>query len=683
MKVNLGRQTGKKYVHSFRRNVNTTGSFGFMQPTFCRELIAQDTITLRSAHAVRLAPLVKPTFGRLEFKQYNNFVPIESIWHPFASFLSGKPYQGVGTSYIPTKVPSLPLNVLTALVCYCGRWSVFSCDSTFSSVSTKIVSLSNLQILRNFFLVLTSLIDGSTFSSSTSTAVATFTVNYTDFDVTSDSFEDLLDGTDFIIRYTSGSNPADHYLILVRLSDRGRNLRKILIGLGYQLNGSYEEVSILPLVAYYKSWFDQFAIQRTRTWKDTDAFSFMEYLEQYGVDLFSDVLSPASGLTNHLNCFNRFLGFFYLGLSEDPFYTINPDYASAHITGLSVGGSANDSFGYLDNGSITPSPQTVGVFNDLTPEAKPTVNGGITQQALDILKRLYNRININTAVGGRISEYMRTIFGSDYLQEEQSNFIGSSQQFIDIDPVMNQAATAQGDLGEYAGQAYAQDAGQVLKFTARVPGYVIQLSCLIPDSSLAQAVDPTLFHKEKYDFGNVDFDAVTLLPSRKLNVYGTEDYFLGNSQLGDGFGNIPNYTEYKIAQDCINGDMSLRSTRLSFLPYTMAKLLPFDKVQYDSGTQALTYSKVSPAILVASDFWRSIGRYRWFGNFDRIFVNQGVGNDFVSGQYPYDSAWARLDDNFLIYIHQDFQVASFLLPLSDSFQTDPFNSHGHISVQKA
>lgn len=683
MKNNLGRQTGKKYVHSFRRNVNTTGSFGFMQPTFCREMIAQDTITLRTAHAVRLAPLSKPTFGRLEFKQYNVFVPFESIWHPFGSFLTGKPYQGVGTSYIPTKVPSLPLNLLTALVCFCGRWSVFYMDSTFSNVISKLTSTSNFQTLRNNFLVLSSLIDGSAFNSSTSTAIAGFTASYTTFDDSSDAFEDLIEGSDFIIRYTSSSSSPDHYVILVRLSDRGRNLRKILIGLGYQLNGSYEEVSILPLVAYYKSWFDNFAIQRSRTWKDTDAFSFMEYLEQYGVDLFGDVLSPASGLTNHLNCFNRFLGFFFLGLSEDPFYTINPDYASAHITGLSVGGSTNDNFGYLDNGSILPSPQSVSVDQDLSPEVKLNPNGGITQQALDILKRLYNRININTAVGGRIAEYMRTIFGSDYLQEEQSNFIGSSLQYIDIDPVMNQAVTAQGYLGQYAGQAYAQDAGNVLKFTARVPGYVLQLTTLIPDSSLAQAVDPNLFHKEKYDFGNVDFDAVTLLPSRKLNVYGTEDYFIGNSQLGDGFGNIPNYTEYKIAQDCINGDMSLRSTRSSFLPFTLAKLLPYDRVQYDSVTQAFSYTKVSPSILVAGDFWRSIGRYRWFGNFDRIFVNQGIGNDFVSGLYPYDSAVARLDDNFIIYIHQDFKVSSFLLPLSDSFQTDPFNSHGHISVQKA
>lgn len=54
-----------------------------------------------------------------------------------------------------------------------------------------------------------------------------------------------------------------------RFTDRGRNFRKILLGLGYQLLLADQQVSILPLFAYYKTWFDLFAIQRDITWKDT------------------------------------------------------------------------------------------------------------------------------------------------------------------------------------------------------------------------------------------------------------------------------------------------------------------------------------------------------------------------------------------------------------------------------
>ena len=106
MKINIGRQaSGKKYLHPLNRSGVTTSGFGFVQPIQCRELIAEDHVSIRTANLLRLQPLVKPTWGRVELKTYHGFVPIADIYHPFESLLSGKTYNGANSSYIPQYVP--------------------------------------------------------------------------------------------------------------------------------------------------------------------------------------------------------------------------------------------------------------------------------------------------------------------------------------------------------------------------------------------------------------------------------------------------------------------------------------------------------------------------------------------------------------------------------------------------
>ena len=118
MKINIGRQAGKKYRHLLPSTTETTSQFGFYQPNYFRECVAQDTVNIRSAAAVRLMPVVKPTFGRLFLKQYCNFVPMEDIWHPWSSFLAGKPYNGAYAQYIPQESPTVELGFWN-LMCMC------------------------------------------------------------------------------------------------------------------------------------------------------------------------------------------------------------------------------------------------------------------------------------------------------------------------------------------------------------------------------------------------------------------------------------------------------------------------------------------------------------------------------------------------------------------------------------
>lgn len=110
MKVNIGRvkHNSKRFPHQ-SVDVNTTSDFGFMQPMCgCVELIPNSTLEVQHKGFVRMHTMAAPTFGRVSARCYHYFVPIPDIWHPFENLISSQPYNGVGDSYIPTHVPSVP-----------------------------------------------------------------------------------------------------------------------------------------------------------------------------------------------------------------------------------------------------------------------------------------------------------------------------------------------------------------------------------------------------------------------------------------------------------------------------------------------------------------------------------------------------------------------------------------------
>lgn len=679
MKVNLGSVGGKKkYRHNLPRTVNTTSQFGFCQPLCCRELCAQDTVSVRTAHQVYLQPVAKPTFGRLSVKDYKVFVPIEDLYHPFASLLSGKSYSGALEQYIPYEVPNTSLNILSMLVYLCSSIDVIV-PNTGVVVTSNSMSWDNALwdgdaevVMDNVEIFIFKILEAAG-------AWDEFILRDIIFNFCSPSQEGTfvplqgnvplsIESADWFYFFGTG----DRKLIYGRFTERGKNLRKILLGLGYQLNlYNHDRKSLLPLFAYYKAWFDLFAVQRDITWKDTNAYACLEYMEQSGKSgVFLDDLS--------VDFYNHFLGFLFLDLPEC-YYTQNPDFASAHISGTAIG---EPQFRDFLQARISGSEEihSVNAYREQQP-VLPS-NSLISQQGLDILKALYHRVNIATAVGGRIKDFMRAVFGAAYEQEDESNFIGATSDFIDITQVMNMAQTESGELGEYAGRGVGSSNGSNFKFTAKRQGYYIEMFALVPDARLAQVTDPNLDHIRRYHFFDPAFDGKTLLPTSKFNIYGTYDVGgLDDRYMYDGFGNIPVYTEYKVSFDTINGDMSMLSTRASFLPFTLEKLLPYSSVRVSE--QGISYlQNVPSSLIVNGNIWRYIGLNRWLGNFDRIFVNEqpqvlppGAIN------VPQDPLRTRIDDNFVCFFYIDMSVTGYQLPMADSFQTDSFGDH--ISVEKA
>ncbi|MBQ6629352.1 MAG: hypothetical protein IJH65_11135, partial [Methanobrevibacter sp.] len=460
------------------------------------------------------------------------------------------------------------------------------------------------------------------------------------------------------------------WLVFGRYGTFGKNMLKILEGCGYALSVSDEFKSILPLVSYYKVWFDLFMPARDKTWKDSAAFSLMELSEQSGNwdMLYDDDFK------------SRLLAF--LDLLPQCYYTQNPDYAAAHIIGNRNSIVAGESLKYLNFNNQMDSVDSLISRSQATPSSG-LLESSAAIRMLDILSR---RVNVKSVAGGRLDVILRSIYGSDYIDQTESNYIGSTSFDLDISEIMNHAETSEGYLGQYAGAGRMSESGSnfVYKNTGNGStfGYVISLFCIVPRSNMSQGQDMQVIRRTVSDFYARDVDSSTLVPTPKANIFGESDYggFVSSVNFDkvydSGFGNIPVYFEYKFKKNVLSGEFRMRSTRDSMLPFTLDKLLPYTdaRIVSDSNTTGrIVIHNLSPSLLVAGSNWRYLGLHPWLGQFNRIFVNSGdasapdVAFDVARYQY-YD----RIDDNFVVDLYIEYNKTSPALPIADSWQTEAY-----------
>lgn len=546
MKVQISHQSGKKFPHDLSFDVNTTSSFGFCQPILSRQLNAQDTVTLRFGQICRLMPLAQPTFGQMKLKTYTSFVKAEDIWHAYGSFLSGQSYGGAINSYIPSYLPATSCRSLYFMCMALSSVAIF--QGTFVTSNSELrVSGATPYAPKNY--------------SARQDAIKKFAVHYGGFKnldeaqsglaamrtVMQERFGMLVNTSlnlDSIFLYSEAKEFKDvlnydwfalvqddetNLLFVGRFNNLGRNLRKVLIGNGFQLNFDDTRVDILPLFANYKAYFDIFVPQRNITWKDTDAFKLMEYSEQSGLNDFRDFsnLLTDSHFSNYWN--------FILDLAT-MYYTIPGDYASAHILGLGNDVVPASNFNYLDNSNDVNSIGNSIIETGGAAISEGSIPGVVNRPALRILNEMQKLSNLHSAVGGNIREYLRAVYNSDYNDDVDSAFIGSQIMDISPEPIFNTAETDQAPLGSFGGAALGTTKGKSLKFTAKSPGYLISFFCCVPEARMSQGVDPLLYHSVKEDIYNPRYDALTLLPTRKTAIYGTEEVCMNRlTSLSGGF----------------------------------------------------------------------------------------------------------------------------------------------------
>lgn len=656
-KVNLGIST-KRYTHDMSFDNNTTLSFGVCQPLFCQLMNDNDKLAGNIRQLVRLAPLPVPSFGRMRLVNKLRFVQMTDICPYYEALLSGSYINTSDLNYLPKEVLQISIRELTQVVLQYSVIDYFKRDSSsptepkfvYQNVLTPSVYKEAISVLDSAYVnqsQFASIIpDPKPHGGDVGSAISP-------------------DSADYLVC-------TDDAFICFRLTERGKRLRNVIIGLGYELDLSCRDsVSFLPLFAYFKAWYDCYAPSRETQWNQTNAFilidaSFQKYL--YDLNHFTTL----GGATEKVQ--KALLGFF-----EDlanTWYVANDDYVSAHR--LNAISSNTDSFGDIQ--SKIPSD------NNLTTNVGVNYNGKgfvptapvVTSFALETLQRISKFINKDTVIGKKVSTWLKAHFGADVASSFFKDSVSLSDVVVscNINDVFSTADTTSSDgsgeqLGSYAGKGLGFGDGS-FSFTAPTFGYFVVVSCLVPDSKYFQGVDPSLFGVDRFTLPNADFDALSYEITPSSFLCGHNDIFIkGQKSTSDkGFGFVPRYSGFKTRRNIVNGDMSRRGTIASYSPYYLDKILTENAIRsLKNADGSYNFVAVNNPLPVASEVWRYPTRYPWLGNFNRIFYNSGneVFDDASYSDVANDFLNTPIDDNFIVQSVISMKLTNALKPIAMSY----------------
>ncbi|QCS35939.1 major capsid protein [Capybara microvirus Cap1_SP_55] len=732
-KIKVSSSGHPKARFNLSHDVNTTSNWGHCQPLVCRQLRPKSKVSLSVESLVRLAPMVAPTFGRVHYKTWSGFVPISDLISTYGDMMAETPVTRGGNTYVPHSLPMIGLDVLSSFVLVGSRctayelvegdeygtqakWRSYKYNPYAQGLPSDLQNLvdnyfkqfwqpsnltdwpsSKVQASFNYLSLfphrptsasmwlpsLNTVGDGRTFfiPSDPSTTLEL-----------SPNYEPVhLDSADYVlvskISPSDPSKPDKTFAFAFRLSNLGQRIRKALIGCGYQINFDVTTpVSLIPLMSYFKFWFDTFAPQTFSNYQTTAQFKLIQKIEnenQFDLTLVYDNLPWRSLLVD------------FIAEIGECWYTDGMDYVSSHLPGVSLPMSdgyidVSDSLldTDVDNAEVVPMSHNVIMPGDTAGgdlgHSDHSAYSRIKHTALSdkFLMKLYKRVNNNSIAGKVVAKILRLQGLGDYVDGYNSNFIGYDDTIVTISDVTSVADTFKDGsgslLGEYSGKGVQYNNSKIHKYENKEFGYLITLCSVVPDSGYCQGLDPSVLASNKWDLYNPEFDGLGFEATRKALICGTGDWFSPSDGFGQEgtFGYIPRYSSLKVANNKLNGDFSRKSTRNTYLPFTLDRYMPLldrssyvvdDVEQVDVTTRKLFTNNEFP---IAGNVWRFPTRWDFLGNFNRPFAN--VGSEGNSAQIIGDEfvIFHSDNDNFLVHNIVKLIVWEHAKPIESSFGTD-------------
>lgn len=674
-KISLGSAAHKRYTHDMSFDNNTTFDFGSVQPLFSQLMFKNDKLSVGMKQLVRLAPMPVPSFARVRLVNEFVFVPITDVCPFFDCMLAQMPYS-VGTSnYYPKQVPVIANSTLLCLLLGVhASYSVYMKHADgYSILQTQFSSTWDKSFKQAVFHTSsTSFVAGGALIASNFTAAEGFVVKP--------------DGADYVV---NTGDSAGSLTICFRLTNTGRRLRKIFIGLGYSLDANNDKVSFLPLLAFYKAWFDLYSPQRLKTWTSSKCFALIKYVESnYYVDFTPPKVNGSSSTASDLF-------FDFMKELVDCWYVTPDDFLSIHRTSMQLShsqavyfrGNTSWNDGVPPKELLASASSGSDIFSPILP---PSTGNSLTLIDLQLLQRLTRYVNKDSIIGRKLSTWLKVHYGSNVANSvfKDSYHIGTSVVPLDINDVFSTSDTAQGTgdsatgekLGAYGGKGlgFGKDG---FKFTADQPGFVFILSSIVPTASYFTGNDPSLYACDLFTFPNPDYDALGFEVTPRSAIESHNDIVTMDDPSNKGFGFIPRYSGFKVKRNIVNGDMSRRGTIASMSPYYLDRILTSRtlRVTAQNGSHFTLDLKNVP-LPSASLEWRYVCKYPWLGNYNRLF--------YADSDFAYTGSTAaeytdvnHQDDNFICQSLFDVKLTNFLKPLSQSFDTYDDNDNTSFDVK--
>lgn len=642
VKINLGFNK-KRFTRDMSFDNNTTFSFGDVQPLYSQFLLPDSDINVSAKSFVRLSPLKWPTFGRLHLELVSRFVPCSEVFAPFESLLSNIPYSHGGVNFIPGSLPYVNGNVLFfALACTCLTRIIKSDGSSF--IPSGSTSRAPYEVLQELLLGY-KLPSDSLFIKNLPTPLGSGDV------VT-------IESSDFIVPFTlDGQN----LFYCFRFSARSQRLFKVFKGLGYDplsdpSSGGFVCPNILPLLAFYKSYFDTYHPVRESSFLNTKCYALIDFLSS---NSSSNDFSSLNGYKSFYKLFESFV----LDELSNCWYAASDDYISIH-TSTPVNTPQKtvlDSGDFSLGGDIVQGSHVVD--SSLGSVTADLSDGYLSSAQLKALSLLTRFVTKDSVIGQRLSSWMQQHFGADVSNQlfKDAYFVGRKTIPLQISDVMSTSDTASADglsgrdLGAYGGKGLGFGDFN-LKFHASVHGYFFVFATVVPDSRTHQGFDSYLLANHRFTLPTPEFDGLGYEITDRRSLMDNNGVFnSGSSTKSNGFGYVPRYTGFKYHKNIANGEFARRGSRSTFDPYYLDRIISSSNVHKNQRGYVFSHTDIPSA----SQSWRFITRYDYLSDFDRIFIN----NPDPDNQY------FSIEDNFMCQCIFTVSLTDALKPLKMSYDT--------------
>lgn len=652
-KISVGVKT-KKYTHHIPFDNNTTMQFGVIQPLFHQFLNANDRLSSDVRQLVRLAPLPVPTFGRMHLENNIKFVKMSDIYPAYEAYISHKYVNSSHSQYIPNELPF----VTPALLClWLLKYSVYATYKRNSDGNYAITTLpSDVQTLvSTLFEPHTGKVSYNMQNFFTAQALANVSP----------------DGADYII-YSND----EQYIYCFRFTNAARRLRSILVGLGYTYDLDVtDKLDATPLLAFYKAYYDTYAPSRESSWTQTACFRLVNFIYDYNAP--SIALLFEDSLTSIYTDSIRKTAFQFLDDLLNCWYVEPLNYVSAHRlhTGSNFAAEAYNPDQLDSSDTFVPAVEYDSAENSL-PANSAFVNAISIRQLL----KLSRFITKDSVIGQKVSTWLKAHFGANVdnsIFKDATN-IATTRVNCSINDVFSTSDTLSESggetLGAYAGKGLGFD-NSGFDFTAPSFGYVICLSCIVPDANFFQGYDPTLCAVSPDQRPNADLDAFGYEATPLASIAPLNDVSLSQRAVklsNKSFGFVPRYSSFKTRKDIINGDMSRRGSINGFAPYYLDKILTSQLVDATEVSQGVyTIIDRSSALPLATESWRYTCRFPWLGNFNRIFSSNNYAPYSLVEDKDTDNYYTEqiIDDLFIVQSVFDMRLVNCLKPMSESYDT--------------
>lgn len=718
LNAKVSRPNNKVTKHPNEQNISTTLGFGEVTSLGFVEMQGNTKANGTIGSLIRTSTMPVPTFGKISYKTYARFIPTTDIFRNNENLKSELPITTQFGTFIPKNQPYINVNWLSALLLakYCRLYIYGNNANLTGNANDETVILSNTVQVGEDFNAYTNLYNYIDLKLNTDESEA-YKNPFIEFDIVSNLDNRITpNNCDFTITRSNvdnlssnlgdwTSNDYNTFLYCFRLTKKGKTLYRILTSLGWKFSlRNDEHCNILPLMAYYKGYFELFQPKNTATnanvYTNTSTFKLSDYICEHDIYQIIDWNEEwdeeeSQYIYSAGQTYNLFLGM--LEEIASSYYYNKPNLITSHIATPSISQGNNIN---VNSPIAVNTTKAIMKGNNTNPYIKPYLEQTyITAPSLKLLMRMYVLTNKQTIIGGNIRKLIQSLYGYDPDTLDGIVYdCGRNSYDLDISMIPSQSdtfnASAQtgaqlGELGGLATGKSTKDNNGALKWkcNADKDGYLIFYAVIVPNSQFFQGTDPRLKHgtNGKYSLYIEEFDSVgmeistkSILQAERCNEIPQmriSNHVYGNDSATENiaFGFIPQKMDYKILSgDIVNGDLRRQPYKNQLRPYFLGKEISEPSVVAESITGGYKITMGSPNNTpIATPELRSIGKYNWLENFNKIFYQYD--ERLIETDNAMATSFANIygyDDPFIIHNTNEYDKFDHMKPTTESFETD-------------